>query len=141
MFLLSCYAVLISKYSGKKDFIIGVPIANRNKEIYNDVIGMMINNLPIRITIKDDNTYKDILASVKKSLIEAYDNQNLPFEILADSLNLTRDTSHSLLIQTMGKYYLAQKKQNFQEAMKQLLLQKLLKRLKSGLPKRLIFTH
>lgn len=101
MFLLSCYAVLISKYSGKKDFIIGVPIANRNKEIYNDVIGMMINNLPIRITIKDDNTYKDILASVKKSLIEAYDNQNLPFEILADSLNLTRDTSHSLLIQTM----------------------------------------
>lgn len=101
MVLFSAYAVFISKYSGKKDFIIGIPIANRNKEQFSDVIGMMINNLPVRVRIENNYTFNDITASVKKTLIEAYDNQNIPFEIIVDSLNLSRDTSHSVLIQTM----------------------------------------
>lgn len=101
MFLFACYAVLVSKYTSQNDFIIGIPIANRNREEFVNITGMMINNLSVRIKISNDDTFNSLLEYIKNILPEAYDNQNIPFEIVVDALNLKRNPSSSLLIQTM----------------------------------------
>lgn len=101
MFLFASYSVFISKYTSRNDFIIGIPIANRNRTEFINLIGMMINNLPLRIKIKEEDTFNSLLGYIKNLLPEAYDNQNIPFEIIVDSLNLKRNPSYSLLIQTM----------------------------------------
>ncbi|MGQ8874251.1 condensation domain-containing protein [Paenibacillus sp. TSA_86.1] len=97
MTLLSSVFALIHKYTGERDLIIGSPISGRTNYDYQNVIGFFVNTLALRTEVDVTQSFEDLLQRVKKNVIEAYENQEYPFDLLVDKLNLIRDTSRSPL--------------------------------------------
>ncbi|WP_298511894.1 non-ribosomal peptide synthetase [uncultured Kordia sp.] len=93
--LLSVFHILIHRYSGQKDQIIGVPIAGRSHADLEDQIGVFINMLSIRNEIKTDLSFVEFYKNVTENLLEAYQNQVYPFDRLVEELDIPRDTSRS----------------------------------------------
>lgn len=98
---LSVYQFILSKYAYQSDINVGVPIANRNRSETENIIGFFINTLVFRGKINDNDTVKEFINSTKKYSIQAYANQDVPFEMIVDELNFQRDMSHTALFQAM----------------------------------------
>lgn len=101
MVTLTAYAVLLYKYTGQTDIVIGSPIANRTRTEIEDVIGLFVNTLPLRIKINEKATFIELVRQVKKISFEAYDHQDYPLEKIIEMLSIERDMSHSPLFQVM----------------------------------------
>ncbi len=101
MTLLSTFYVFLYRYSGEEDIIIGSPIANRNREEIEHLIGFFVNTLALRTTLSPQASFKEFLAQVKEKTLSAYDHQDLPFEKLIDVLRIERSLSHEPLFQVM----------------------------------------
>lgn len=100
--LLSLFALLLYKYSGQSDIIIGSPIANRNRKELENIIGMFVNTLALRVNLQDGQlTFGQLLDQVAQTAREAQENQDLPFEMLVDHLDLSRDVTRNPLFQVM----------------------------------------
>ena len=93
MTLLSAVYVLLYRYTGENDFIIGTPIAGRADLRYKNVIGCFINTLCLRVHINGSHTLKDVLKTVAETCVEGYEHQHTPFDHLVSQLNLPRNTS------------------------------------------------
>ncbi len=100
MLLLSAFYLLLRSYSGQNDFIIGIPVSNRERYQFENILGFFINLLPIRIT-GDVKTKTSILQQVKLACIEAYSNQSIPYDYLATELQTNRDQSTTPLFQVL----------------------------------------
>ncbi|MGN1299484.1 MAG: amino acid adenylation domain-containing protein [Candidatus Scatovivens sp.] len=104
MLLLSVYYILLSKYTGQDDIIVGSPIVGRNfSEIYN-IIGMFVNTLPVRTKIDSSLSFKEFLINIKDICLENYKYQNYPLNELISKLNIQRDTSRAPLFDTLFTY-------------------------------------
>ena len=90
MTLLGAFSVLMHRYSGEDDIVIGTPIAGRNQTEVEGLIGFFINTLPLRIDIAGNPTFGTLLDRVKQSALEAYEHQDLPFEKLVEELRPER---------------------------------------------------
>lgn len=101
MLLLTIFNVLVYKDSGQKDIVIGTPVANRLRPEVENLIGFFVNTLAIRTKIASNLTFKDYLAAVRSVLLEAYDNQDLPFEKLVEAINPQRNLSFTPIFQMM----------------------------------------
>ncbi len=101
MVLLSACNVLLSKYSGQEDIIIGSPIAGRPHADLENIIGMFVNTIAMRNYPESQKTFKEFLEEVKKSSLQAFENQDYQFEELIDKLNITRDLSRNPLFDVM----------------------------------------
>ena len=101
MTLLALFEVLLYRYSGQDDFAIGTPIAGRNRAELEPLIGFFINTLVLRAGLAGDPTFRELLARVRETALDAYAHQEVPFELLVDALQPERDLSHSPLFQTM----------------------------------------
>ncbi|WP_051541403.1 non-ribosomal peptide synthetase [Caldalkalibacillus mannanilyticus] len=101
MILLSAYYVLLSKYSGQEDIIVGSPIAGRPHADLEKVVGMFVNTLALRSNPIGTKRYIDFLEEVKQMTLSAYENQWYPFEELVESLELNRERSRNPLFDTM----------------------------------------
>jgi hypothetical protein len=101
MILLALYAVLLYRYSGQDDLFIGIPIANRSQPELERLMGVCLNTLVLRIDLKDDPSFQELLQSVRKAALEAYANSDVPFEKLVDELKPARHLSYHPLFQTM----------------------------------------
>jgi surfactin family lipopeptide synthetase A len=101
MTLLTAFAVLLSRYCGQPDIVIGSPIANRDRAEVENLLGFFVNNLVLRIQIQQNPSFQDLLAQVKKIALDAYDHQNLPFEKLVEALQPERNLSYHPLFQVM----------------------------------------
>ncbi len=101
MVLLSVINILLTKYSGQEDIVIGTPISGRTHEDVQNIIGMFVNTLPIRNYPFGIKSYEDFLEEVKDNCIKAYENQEYQFEDLVDKLNLQRNTSRNPLFDVM----------------------------------------
>jgi len=101
MTLLSSFSLLLHRYSGEDDIVVGSPIANRNNSEIENLIGFFVNSLPIRTDFSRDITFMELLSETKKRVLNIYEHQDVPFEKIVESLNITRDTSHSPLFQVM----------------------------------------
>ncbi|UOB81927.1 amino acid adenylation domain-containing protein (plasmid) [Bacillus sp. ZJS3] len=86
MFLLSAYKVLLYKYTDTKDILVGSPIANRNHKDTENMIGFFVNTLVFRTDLSEDLTFSDVLQQVRRVSLEAYENQDIPFEKLVEEL-------------------------------------------------------
>ncbi len=104
MVLLSAYYILLSKYTSQEDIVVGTPIVNRDIDELNNIVGMFVNSLPLRIKIESNATFKDFVMSVKDLCFKSFRYQNYPFNELVNKLNLTRDTSRNPLFDTMFIY-------------------------------------
>ena len=99
MILLAAFKTLLHRYTGHDDLIVGVPIANRQRVEVEGLIGFFANTLVMRTTFPDDLTFRELLRRVQATAVEAYANQDMPFERLVELLQVRRDASRTPLFQ------------------------------------------
>ena len=86
--LLSLFKVLLYKYSSQTDLIVGTPVSGRNYVTVEPLIGSFLNMLALRTTVDPTMPFAEFLKVVRKNLLSAIDNQQIPFELLIDRMNL-----------------------------------------------------
>ena len=101
MVLLAALDVLLFRYSGQEDIAVGSPIANRNRKEIEKLIGFFVNTLVLRADLSQKPNFVQLLDSVKKTTLDAYANQDLPFEKLVEVLSPERDISRTPLFQVV----------------------------------------
>lgn len=101
MFLQAIVKILFHKYTGQEDIIIGTPVAGRNHEDLKYQIGVFTNTLAFRDSVKRDMLFIDFLKMIRITCIDAYHNQEYPFDKLVSDLKLKRDFSRSPLFDVM----------------------------------------
>ncbi|MEC0083658.1 amino acid adenylation domain-containing protein, partial [Paenibacillus alvei] len=101
MVLLAAYTVLLHKYTGQDDLIVGTSIAGRTHGDTQPLIGMFVNTLALRNYPASEKTFLSYLEEVKETTLGAYEHQNYPFEELVDKVQVSRDLSRNPLFDTM----------------------------------------
>jgi amino acid adenylation domain-containing protein len=101
MTLLSAFNVLLMRYSGQTDIVVGTTIANRTRVEIEPLIGFFVNTLALRTNLSDDPSFAAVLSRVKDVALDAYRHQDLPFEMLVEELQPERDLSHPPLFQVL----------------------------------------
>jgi len=99
MVLMAALQVLLSRYSGMEDMVIGADSAGRNRAETEDLIGFFVNMLPIRGDLSGDPSFRELLARTRKVSLDAYDYGDMPFEQLVEELSPERNLSYSPLFQ------------------------------------------
>src|SRR5207248_819005 len=99
MTLLAAWTILLNRYTGHEDVVVGTPIAGRSRRELEDLVGFFVNSLVLRIDLSGDPTFAQLLGRVKAVTLDAYANQDVPFEKLVEELHPVRDTSRSPLVQ------------------------------------------
>ncbi|MFV8348017.1 amino acid adenylation domain-containing protein, partial [Flavobacterium sp. ZB4P13] len=99
--LMTAVKVLLYRYSGQNDLILGTPIAGREHPDLENQIGLYINTLAIRTRFEERNSFKELLSRVRQTLFGAYEHQSYPFDKLVSKLNLKRDMSRSALFDVL----------------------------------------
>ena len=97
MVLLSAFTILLSKYSGQEDIVVGLPIAGRPHADLQSMVGMFVNTLALRNRPQSGKTYSAFLQEVKQNSLRAYDHQSYPLEQLIEKVNVRRDKSRNPL--------------------------------------------
>jgi len=101
MTLLAAFEVLLSRYSRQQDIAVGSPIANRTHGHTEDLIGFFANTLVLRGQVEPQQSFIDLLQATRQTCLDAYAHQDIPFEMLVETLQPTRRLSHSPLFQAM----------------------------------------
>ena len=104
MLFLATYYILLSKYCSQQDIVVGTPIIGRNCEDLKNVLGMFVNSLPLRMQIDNTSTFIDFVNNVKEYCLEAFSNQDYPFNKLVSDLGIKRDISRNPIFDTMFIY-------------------------------------
>ncbi len=99
MTLLAAFDVLLSCYSGQEDIAVASPIANRNRKEIEDLIGFFVNTLVMRTDLSGNPTFFELIDRVRRIALDAYSNQDLPFELLVEEFHPERDMSRNPLVQ------------------------------------------
>ena len=99
MTLLAAFNILLYRFSGQDDIVVGVPIANRNRTETENLIGLFLNNLPLRADMSGNPSFQDLLKQVRQTALEAYSNQDIPFERILEELRPERDQSRTPIFQ------------------------------------------
>jgi amino acid adenylation domain-containing protein len=99
MTLLAVFNVLLHRYTGQDDILVGSPIANRTRTETEYLIGLFLNNLVLRTRFSNDSDFRQLLAQVRDVALGAYANQDVPFEQLVAELQSQRDLSRTPLFQ------------------------------------------
>lgn len=95
--MLSVYKLFLSKLCNQKDIVIGSPTAGRRYPELENLIGMFINTLPIRSSVKPHHTFDEFLEEIQQLVISSFDNQDVPLDELIDELKLERETGRNPL--------------------------------------------
>ena len=101
MVLVSAFNILLSKYSQQEDVVVGVPTTLRPHKDVENLIGMFVNTLPLKTHVQRESTFDTLLKSVKENILNAFEHQEYPFEILLDELEVKRDLSRDPLFNVM----------------------------------------
>lgn len=101
MVLLAAYSILLAKYSGDEDVVVGSVVSGRNHSDTEKMIGIFINTLAIRNHPKSDISFESFLMSVKENTLKAFQYQNYPYEKLVEQLNVKRDLSRNPLFDVL----------------------------------------
>jgi amino acid adenylation domain-containing protein len=102
--LFGCFGLLMSKYTGQNDIMIGVPVARRNQLSFQQTLGLFINTLPLRIKTSSISSAASFLEDVKKYCQQAFLRQELPFEKLIEEVNPDRNLSTNPVFQVHFVY-------------------------------------
>ncbi|WDV47158.1 amino acid adenylation domain-containing protein [Clostridiaceae bacterium M8S5] len=101
MVIMAVYNTLLYKYTGQDDIIVASPIAGRAHADLQDIIGIFLNTLIFRNKPAGDKTFRVFLNDVKKTCLDAYENQDYQLEDLIEDLKIKRDRSRNPLFDTM----------------------------------------
>ncbi|MFD0883136.1 condensation domain-containing protein [Streptosporangium algeriense] len=101
MTLLTGFKIVLAWHAGVTDIVVGTPIANRNRVELESLIGFLVNTLPLRTDLAGDPTIGELLGRVRETCLDAYANQDLPFEQIVRKVAPGRDRSRAPVIQVM----------------------------------------
>ncbi|MCU0468155.1 MAG: amino acid adenylation domain-containing protein [Arcicella sp.] len=105
IFFLGVVNLLLSKYSGQDEIIIGVPTSGRDSRELRNQIGYFVNVLPLKNKIDSSALFAEYLSKVKELILEAFNYQDYPINLIIDSLDLAWDSSRSPLFDVIFDYH------------------------------------
>ncbi|MEZ9974492.1 condensation domain-containing protein, partial [Vibrio lentus] len=92
-FLQTAFSVLISRQSGSQDIVMGSPISGRVHSKVEALIGFFVNTLVIRTQLDDEQTFLELAACNRRNVLEAFNHQHVPFELIVEAVNPERSLS------------------------------------------------
>jgi amino acid adenylation domain-containing protein len=98
---LALYAALLQRHTGSVDLVVGTPIANRNRQEIEGLIGFFANTLALRVDLSGAPGFGELLDRVRETALGAYSHQDVPFEKLVEELAPARNLRHTPLFQVM----------------------------------------
>lgn len=101
MGLMAAVKILLYRYTGLEDLLIGSPIAGRNRIEFENQLGFYVNTLALRTRFNGADDFETIIKCVKQVMLEAHEHQEYPFDLLVDELGLERDLTRSPLFDIM----------------------------------------
>lgn len=101
MTLLSALQIILGHYMGQEDVVIGTNVANRNRSEIEGLIGFFVNQLVLRANLSGNPTFKQLLRQVRETTLEAYQHQDLPFDLLVQRLQPDRSLSRTPIFQVL----------------------------------------
>jgi len=101
MTLLAAFEVLLSRYSGQEQIVVGTDSANRTSVETERLIGFFVNVLPIRGDMSGDPPFDKFLCRIKEAVLGAYAHQEVPFDKIVEELEPERSMSHNPLVQVL----------------------------------------
>ena len=104
MLMLSCYYILLSKYTSQDDIVVGTPIVGRELPELSNMLGMFVNTLAMRNTVQHKLSFKEFSKNIKENCLNGFKNQIYPFDMLVKELKINRDTSRNPLFDVMFVY-------------------------------------
>jgi amino acid adenylation domain-containing protein/thioester reductase-like protein len=99
MVLLAAYQLLLARYSGQDDIVVGTPVANRDQPAQEHLIGACINVLALRTDLSGNPSFRQLVQRVREVCLEAYSHQDLPFGLLVQRLHPDRHMARSPIFQ------------------------------------------
>jgi len=100
MVLLAIYTIFLSKLSNQEDIVVGTPVAGRRHWDLESIIGMFVNTLPLRSYPTGEKPFREFLAEIKKTAVNAFENQDYQYEDLVEDVVMNRDVSRNPLFDT-----------------------------------------
>ncbi|MER8041793.1 amino acid adenylation domain-containing protein [Streptomyces sp. NPDC094032] len=101
MVLLTAYYLLLHRWSGQDEIVVGSPVTGRTEEEFASVYGYFVNPLPLHVSLAGEPTVSELLGRVRDTVLGGLDNQEYPFVLLVEQLGLQHDPSRSAVFQAM----------------------------------------
>lgn len=101
MVLIAAYQALLSRYTGLDDIVVGIPTANRSRSEVEGLIGPLVNNLALRLDLAGDPTFRELLSRAREMALNAFSNQDMPFEKLVQEISPDRNLGQNPLFQVV----------------------------------------
>ncbi|WP_258003824.1 non-ribosomal peptide synthetase [Fischerella thermalis] len=99
--LLAAFQVLLYRYTGQEDLLVGSPTTGRSQTNVTGLVGYFVNPVVLRANLSGNPTFDEFLTQVRSCVLDAFDRQDYPFARLVEQLQPVRDPSHSPLFQVM----------------------------------------
>ncbi|NJM21955.1 MAG: hypothetical protein HC907_26155 [Richelia sp. SM1_7_0] len=93
MTLLAAFQVLLYRYTGQEDIVIGSPTEGRSKAEFTNTVGFFVNMLALRVNLAGNPTFSQLLSQVRQTVLAALTHQDYPTPLLIERLQLNRDRS------------------------------------------------
>lgn len=101
MVLLATFEVLLRRLTGADDLVVGVPVGSRTHPRLEELIGPILDTLPVRSVLDGRRSFRTAVARVRNDVLEALDHRELPFERIVEAIGPTRSPSYSPVFQVM----------------------------------------
>ncbi|MGW0532461.1 amino acid adenylation domain-containing protein [Streptomyces sp. NPDC003032] len=99
MALLAAFQIVLARYGGHDDVVVGTPVANRRYRGFHDLVGFFANSVPLRSRVAPRASFEEFLAEVRTTCLEAYENQDVPLDLVARRLHPERGTGRNPIYQ------------------------------------------
>ncbi|HEX6371581.1 MAG TPA: amino acid adenylation domain-containing protein [Longimicrobium sp.] len=101
MVIMAGFYLMLHRYSGQDDLVVGTLLGNRNRAELEQLVGFLVNSAPIRARVRPEMTFRELVGQVRTAVLNADANQDLPFDKIVDAVGEERDPSRSPLFQVM----------------------------------------
>ena len=115
--LLAVYNILLWKYSGQKDILVGTPISCRDNASLEEILGFFINTIVLRNALDTKETFIDFVSKVRTTVLGAFSNKEVPFDVLVNELRPKRALSVNPFFDAMFLYNTSDERPSFGEAL------------------------